>query len=115
MNDYDIDRQQKISEDKMLRFEENYRLRTWTSGCYYYNERLKAWVSDGMEIRENHYNSSHCLSDHLTSFGGGFFVIPNDIDFDYIFANASFEDHLTIYIAILIILVLQLLFSIWAR
>ena len=51
----------------------------------------------------------------MTSFGGGFFVVPNEIDFDYIFAHASFEDNLTIYMTILVTLTLYILILIWAR
>lgn len=28
---------------------------------------------------------AHCLCNHLTSFGGGFLVAPNPIDFDKVF------------------------------
>ncbi len=50
----------------------------------------------------------------MTSFGSGFFNKPNTIDFDFIFAEASFEDNLTIYLTIIISLILWLSLSIWA-
>lgn len=113
--DEDVHKRKPIPENKIIQFQENYKLRTWTSGCYFYSERLKAWIADGMRIRAIKYGATHCKSDHLTSFAAGFFVIPNSIDFDYIFANASFHDNLTIYIAIIITLILYIMTSIWAR
>ena len=57
---------------------------------------------------------SGCGTDHLTSFGSGFFPEPNTIDFDFIFAHASFEDNLTIYLCLIITFTLYLLALIWA-
>ena len=96
-------------------FKVPYSLRTWTSGCYYFNEKDKAWVANGMVIREAYYATTHCRSDHLTTFATGFLVIPNSINFDYIFANASLADNLTIYICVIVTLVLFLILLIWSR
>ncbi len=41
-------------------------------------------------------------------------MVPNSIDFDYIFANASFTDNITIYMAIIITFTLYILLLIWA-
>lgn len=105
----------EIPREMIVKFARGYGLRTWTSGCYYYNERDKAWVADGMEIRESRYGATYCRANHLTSFGTGFFVVPNLIDFDYVFANASFEDNLTIYIVIIITMIFYLILSMWSR
>ena len=104
-----------IPKEKIIPFEDSYRLRTWTSGCYYYDESRRAWISSGMEIREAKYDATHCKSDHLTSFGTGFFVVPNSVDFDYIFANADFADNLTIYMVIILTALFYILLSMWAR
>lgn len=56
-----------------------------------------------------------CLSDHLTLFSAGFFILPNTIDFEYVFANADFEDNLTIYLAIIISLIMFWMLLLWAR
>ena len=50
----------------------------------------------------------------MTSFGSGFFFTPNTIDFEFVFAAASFEDNLTIYLTIIIALLLWLLLSAYA-
>lgn len=51
----------------------------------------------------------------MTSFGSGFFVMPNSIDFSYVFANAGFSDNVTIYMTIVITLSLYALMMVWAR
>lgn len=51
----------------------------------------------------------------MTAFGAGLFIVPNSIDFNYIFAHASFEDNLTIYMTMIITLTLWILILIWAR
>lgn len=113
--DSDIIGSKEIPRDKIIKFEDKYGIRTWTSGCYFYDEKTKSWHSSGMEIRQTKYSATYCRSDHLTAFGTGFFVVPSEIDFDYVFANASFEDNLTLYMAIIITLILYILLSTWAR
>lgn len=118
-NDDDLSSDKPISLDKVQNFTSNYTLRTWTSACYYYHEETKAWIGTGMQIRDNitdsQYPVTFCNSNHLTSFATGFFVIPNDIDFDFIFAHASFEDNLTIYICLIVTLILYIWTTMWAR
>ena len=104
-----------IPEDKILSFRSDYNLRTWTSGCYFYEENTKAWISVGMEIRTAEYGVTDCRSNHLTAFGTGFFVIPNDFNFDFIFSKASFEDNLTIYLCLIVSLITYLMLTLWAR
>ena len=58
---------------------------------------------------------THCKCNHLTSFGSGFFVMPNSIDFTYVFANAGFSDNVTIYMTIVVTLFIYVLMLIWAR
>jgi polycystin 1L2 len=52
---------------------------------------------------------------HLTSFGTGFFVKPNLVDFSYVFANAGFTDNLTIYFTLIFTVAVYILLVIWAR
>ena len=56
-----------------------------------------------------------CLCTHLTSFGAGFAVRPNVIDFDFVLANSDFLKNPTIYITEIIIGVAYILLFIWAR
>ena len=50
----------------------------------------------------------------MTLFGGGFFIQPNKIDFQYVFASADMEDDLTIHMAVLVCLLVFLLMEVWA-
>ena len=45
----------------------------------------------------------------------GVFVLPNTIDFNYVFAAASFDDNLTIYLTVIFSLLLYFVLLIWAR
>ena len=67
------------------------------------------------QIRGVDYRQTDCSSSHMTSFAAGFFILPNTIDFEYVFANASFSNNLTIYFTIIITLIIWILLLIWAR
>ncbi|KFM71583.1 Polycystic kidney disease protein 1-like 2, partial [Stegodyphus mimosarum] len=56
-----------------------------------------------------------CLCNHLTMFGSGFLVAPNQIDFSYVFANANFEDNVTIYSTLIVTFSVYIILVIWAR
>jgi len=58
---------------------------------------------------------TYCYCNHLTSFGSGFIVQPNAIDFAFVFANADFLSNPTLYITEIVIAVLYILLFIWAR
>ena len=58
---------------------------------------------------------TYCYCDHLTSFGSGFAVQPNAIDFAFVFANADFLSNPTLYITEIVIAVLYIVLFIWAR
>ena len=84
-----------------VNFTSDFLLRTYTSGCYYYNSNTGKWNADGMTIFEDtNMQQTHCSSYHLTSFAGGLVVMPNNINFQYVFANASFSKNYTIYLTI---------------
>ena len=58
---------------------------------------------------------TYCKCTHLSSFGGGFAVAPNKIDFAFVFANAGFTQNLTIYCMEIVTAVLYILLFIWCR
>ena len=58
---------------------------------------------------------TYCYCDHLTSFGSGFAVQPNAIDFAFVFSNADFLSNPTLYITEIFIGVLYIVLFIWAR
>ena len=68
-----------------------------------------------MSVDTATYGRTICRSSHLTGFGGGFFVEPTTIDFDLIFAEASFADNMTIYMTIIVTLALYLILMIWSK
>ena len=58
---------------------------------------------------------TYCHCDHLTSFGSGFIVQPNAIDFAFVFSHADFLSNPTLYITEIVIAALYIMLFIWAR
>ncbi|RWS31890.1 polycystic kidney disease protein 1-like protein 2-like protein [Leptotrombidium deliense] len=96
-------------------FSTEYGLRIFTSGCYFYNYKKKLWSGEGCYVEMANKAITTCKCNHLTSFGSGFFVMPNTVDFTYVFAHAGFADNVTIYMTIVISLTAYILLLIWAR
>lgn len=97
-------------------FTADYSFLSFTSGCYYLDVPTGRWISDGVEVLDdtNAYYT-HCATSHLTTFAGGWVVLPAKINFDYVFANASIEKNPTIYATIITLSCLYILFGIWGR
>ena len=93
----------------------SFKLLAYTASCSFYDEKLSKWSNEGVRVAEADRHSISCRSTHATSFASGLFVRPNTIDFEYVFANASFTDNLTIYMTLIVLLVMYLLLLIWAR
>ncbi|XP_023332927.1 uncharacterized protein LOC111704811 [Eurytemora carolleeae] len=105
----------KFSADKISDFRADYKLRTYTSGCYFLDEKFEIWSGRALEVVETTYNQTVCVSAHMTLFAAGFFVQPNSMDFDFILKEMDFFDNETIYSTILITCIAYLLFLIVAR
>lgn len=74
------------------------------------------WSSIGMEILfDSNLTHTHCQSSHLTTFAGGFVVLPNAIDFNNVWANASFLQNPVIYSTVIALVCLYILLGVWAR
>jgi len=102
--------------EKRVNFTSDFMIRTYTSGCYYYDIETGKWSSAGMEIYEDtNLEQTHCSSNHLTSFAGGLDSSPSIINFQYSFANAFFSRNLTIYITVILFIFLYVFFAMWAR
>ncbi|RNA30185.1 polycystic kidney disease 1-like 2, partial [Brachionus plicatilis] len=100
----------------MTNFTSDFSLRIFSSACYFYDRENGKWNSDGVQIMDDsniHY--THCKSKHLTTFAGGFIVLPPAINFEKVFANASFADNPTIYITVIVISSLFIALMIIAR
>ena len=99
-----------------VNFSSDFILRAFSSGCYYYDVPTGKWSSDGVEIlNDTDTTSVHCFSSHLTSFAGGLVVLPSAINFEYVWANASFIQNPIIYSTVIVITCLYILLAIIAR
>ena len=112
--------------NQRFNFTSNYELRIYTSGCYYLDSNNN-WQSDGLckfffykidfikvGSLTNHYQTQ-CFSTHLTTFAGGFIVLPAPINWNYVFANADFTKNKTIYLTLICVCILYILLIIYAR
>jgi hypothetical protein len=99
-----------------VNFTSDFLVRAYTSGCYYYDVNTGKWQSDGMEIYEDSdLTKTHCASNHLTSFAGGLVVLPQTINFQHVFANASFTKNPFIYVTVIVVTCVYILFALWAK
>ena len=62
----------------------------------------------------NHHQTQ-CFSTHLTTFAGGFVVLPEPVNWNYVFANADFMKNKTIYLTVTCVSVIYLILMIYAR
>ena len=98
-----------------VNFTSDFYVRSYTSGCYYYEPYTGKWSSNGMEIyQDSNLERIHCSTFHLTSFSGGLVLAKSNINFQYAFENASFSRNLIIFITAIVFLCLYILFAIWA-
>ena len=103
-------------QKKMSNFSQDFSIRIFTSGCYYYDEKTGKWSSDGVEtIEDTNMYYTHCIAEHLTTFAGGFVVLPAEINFEKVWANASFAQNPTIYVTVIVLSSLFILLAVWAR
>jgi polycystin 1L2 len=56
-----------------------------------------------------------CECNHLTTFAGGWVVVPNTIDWNYVFSNMDFLKNPTLYITEIVIAAVYIIAVIWAR
>lgn len=82
--------------------------------CTFFFRQQYAWVADGVKVSQNKYPATLCRASHLTSFGAGFFHTPNTIDFEFVFANPSFNDNMTIYMTVIVCVSLWILLMVWS-
>ncbi|CAF1178747.1 unnamed protein product [Adineta steineri] len=101
--------------DNPVNFTANYYIRVYTSGCYYIDSSNN-WQSAGCVVgTKTSHTQTECYTNHLTTFAGGWIVLPAPINWNYVFANASFAKNMTIYLTLILLLVLYILFMIYAR
>jgi hypothetical protein len=107
---------QKFLVQNQVNFTSDFQIRAYTSGCYFYDTQTGKWSSDGMEIHsDTNIKQTHCSSFHLTSFAGGLIVLPPEINFKYVFANASFIRNPIVYSTVILIGCFYILMALWSR
>ncbi|KAI3389555.1 hypothetical protein SNEBB_005250 [Seison nebaliae] len=103
-----------LINDDPVNFTSDYLIRFYSSACYYYKNGK--YYADGLRVGDKTtFRYTHCYSTHLSEFASGWIVLPTAIDFDYVFANASFAANPTIYSTIIIIFVSYLFLLIYSR
>lgn len=96
-------------------FQNDYSVRVFTSGCYYYDKFSGKWNTDGVDMfYDTNLVNTHCQTTHLTEFAGGLVVLPSAINFEHVFKNPSFLQNPIIYSIVIGLVVLYILFAIWA-
>jgi len=97
-------------------FTSDFMLRTYSSGCYYYDVNTGKWSSNGLDVYEDtDLTQTHCMTNHLTSFSGGLVLLPSTINFQYEFSSASPIQNPLIYSTILLVTFIYILFASLAR
>ncbi|KFM68414.1 Polycystic kidney disease protein 1-like 2, partial [Stegodyphus mimosarum] len=96
-------------------FSTNYSIKITTSGCYFFDEEAEKWSTKGCKVIQSTSNATCCECNHLTSFGSGFFVTPNEIDFSYVFSHAKIEQNIAIYATVITLFSVFILLLIYAR
>jgi len=99
-----------------INFSSDFMLRTYSSGCYYYDITTGKWSSNGLDVYEDtDLTQTHCMSNHLTSFAGGLVFLPSTINFQYAFENKSPIQNPLIYSTIVLVTFIYVLFASIAR
>jgi polycystin 1L2 len=99
-----------------VNFTSDLMIRSYTSGCYYFDTNTGKWYSNGMDVYEDtNLEKTHCLSDHLTSFAGGLVILPSTINFQYAFVRNLLSKSFLVEIFIIILTCIYILFAIWSR
>ncbi|CAF1690732.1 unnamed protein product, partial [Adineta ricciae] len=74
------------------------------------------WQSDGLIVGPlTNHDQTQCYSTHLTTFAGGFTILPETVNWSYVFANADFMKNKTIYLTVILVCAIYVLLAIYAR
>ncbi|XP_064630503.1 uncharacterized protein LOC135489174 [Lineus longissimus] len=95
----------------------NVTVNTYAQNCMYYDEKAKDWSGRGCMVNEKKSTRSKvsCTCNHLTSFAGGWVVVPNRLDFNYIFKNMDPLKNPTVYATLITIILLYLIGAVICR
>ncbi len=99
-----------------VNFTTDFMLRSYTSGCYYYDTETGKWSSNGMDIYEDsNLDVAHCVSNHLTLFASGLVLSSSKINYQYPYAIASITQNSIVYSTVIIFLCFYVILVIWSR
>jgi len=99
-----------------VNFTSDFMIRSYSSGCYYFDANTGKWYSSGMDIYEDtSLEKTHCMSNHLTSFASGLVILPSIINFQYVFAHTLMTKSLLAILILIIITCIYILFALWTR
>lgn len=99
---------------KEFNFTGNLSTRIILYGCYYINKETGFYSSYGMKVLDStNTTHAHCESNHLTQFAGGWLTVPSGIDFNDVWANASFLQNITIYMTVIVITTIYSILLVW--
>jgi polycystin 1L2 len=96
-----------------LNFTNDFLLRVFTSGCYYFNSNDNTWSSYGLEVQSTTtLDYTYCQTNHLTEFASGASCILPTLNFNNIWAHASFLDNITLYVTVIAISIIYVILMI---
>jgi hypothetical protein len=91
-------------------------IRVYLSGCYYMDTSTGSYSSYGTEVlSDTNIYSTHCQVTHCTEFAGGFIVLPAQINFEAVWANASIDKNPVIYATVFTIIGLYIGLAVLCR
>ncbi|XP_055877058.1 uncharacterized protein LOC106077240 isoform X2 [Biomphalaria glabrata] len=97
-------------------FRGEFKLRQYVTQCLAISDDASDWSTEGCWVgKETNVIQTVCYCTHLTTFAGGWVVVPNTIDWDYVFSHADFLSNPTIYITVIITAVIYIVAAVWAR
>ncbi|CAF1543304.1 unnamed protein product, partial [Rotaria sordida] len=101
--------------NKRFNFTSNYELRIYISGCYYLNKNNQ-WKSDGLRVGPlTNHNETQCFSTHLTTFAGGFLVLPEPVNWQYVFAHTNLMKNKTVYLTFICVALIYFILMMYDR
>ncbi|VDD79412.1 unnamed protein product [Mesocestoides corti] len=98
--------------------------RGFVTTCEFLEKDSAKWDTKGCLVslcllkkvdRQTTAQAAVCVCNHLTTFAAGWIVVPNTVDFNYIFRNIQFEKNATLYVTEITVGIIFLLLFIWAR
>jgi hypothetical protein len=103
--------------NEKVNFTNDFYVRAFACGCYFYDIQTGKWSSNGMELMFEEIKDlkyAYCSSNHLTMFASGLSMFKSNINFEYMFTDVSIKQNTLIYVTLLIIASVNILVGLWA-